>query len=87
MQELHDDEEQVEQPDDAPRSTPLMPKTENFFVTFGELQLGQETCGLPKTSFSKSWPQASHRYSKIGICTSSFFQKVYHRLALLLKIF
>jgi len=75
LQELQDDDEQLEHPDDVDRSTPLIPKTENFFVTFGESQLGQETCRLPKTSFSKLWPQESHRYSKIGIFDLVFPEK------------
>ena len=60
LQELHPDP-----PDDVTGfSTPLIPKRENFFVTFLELHFGHETSGLvPETSFSKSSEQPSHLYS------------------------
>jgi len=54
-------------------STPLMPKTENFFLIFWELHFGHETSGfVPETSFSNSFSQFWHLYSKIGILSPYF---------------
>jgi hypothetical protein len=44
-----------------------MPNTDNFFTTLPELHAGQTITALPKTSFSKSDPQAEHLYSNIGM--------------------
>ena len=68
LQELQEDllhEEQPELPEDVTGfSTPLMPKSENFFVMFLELHFGQATSGFaPDTSFSKLYLQALHVYS------------------------
>jgi len=67
---LQEDELQEVQPepDETCFSTPLMPNTENFFLIFFELQSGQEISGFtPETSFSNSFLQSWHLYSKIGI--------------------
>ena len=68
--ELHEDELHEEQPEteEVCFSTPLIPKRENFFLMFFELHVGQAIAGFePETSFSNSFPQPSHVYSKIGI--------------------
>jgi host factor-I protein len=67
LHELHELELHDEQPEEVCFPPPLMPKTENFFVISSELQAGQHTIVLPKTSFSKSAPQEEHLYSNIGI--------------------
>jgi hypothetical protein len=68
LHELHEPELHDEQPEEGCFSTPLMPNIENFLITSAELQAGQHTCVLPKTSFSKSDPQDEHLYSNIGMC-------------------
>lgn len=62
-QELHPE------PEDPAKgfSTPLIPKTESFLSTFGELHLGHSTLVEEKTSFSNSCAHWAHLYSKMGI--------------------
>ena len=67
LQELQEPELQVEHPEEVCFSPPLMPKSENFFITSAEVQLGHETAAFPKTSFSNARPHDVHVYSKIGI--------------------
>jgi hypothetical protein len=62
LHELHEEELQEVHPEVC-FSTPLIPKTENFFLTFRDLHFGQVTLWLPKTSFSNSSPHLSHWYS------------------------
>lgn len=62
MQELQEPALQEEQPDEE-RSTPLMPKTENFFLTSSDPQATQYTFCAPNTSFSNSFPHFVHVYS------------------------
>lgn len=67
---LQDEELQDVQPDveETCFSTPLIPKTENFFFMFFELHLMHLTSGLlPETSSSNSVPQSLHLYSNIGM--------------------
>jgi hypothetical protein len=63
-------EQEVQPDEDEPAkgfSTPLIPKTENFFVTSLEPHFGQETSFETKTRTSNSSLQAGHMYSKMGI--------------------
>jgi hypothetical protein len=70
LQVLQEDElhEVQPEPDETCLSTPLIPKVENFFLMFLELQPGHVTFGLaPATSFSNSFLQSRQVYSNIGI--------------------
>jgi hypothetical protein len=71
LQELHDPELHDPQPEEEGFSTPDMPKREGFFLTSSEPQAGQFTVLVPKTSLSKSSPHRLHRYSKMGMFSSS----------------
>ncbi len=69
---MQDDELHEEHPDPPEEvtglSTPLMPKRENFFVTFAELHLVHVISELELiTNFSKSSEQSLQVYSYIGI--------------------
>jgi hypothetical protein len=69
---LHEDELHDEQPElpeeGAGLSPPLMPKRDNFFVTFLEAHFGHSMSGFePMTSFSNSSWHSLHMYSNIGI--------------------
>lgn len=62
--------QEVQFADDVPAngfSTPLMPKTESLLATSDDWHFVQDTFWEPKTSFSNSFPQVLHRYSKMGM--------------------
>jgi hypothetical protein len=65
-EELH--EEHPEPDEETCFSTPLIPKSENFFLIFFELHEGHEISGsAPETSFSNSLLHLWQVYSNIGI--------------------